>query len=136
MAQLWPETTVREQEAAGVKEEQLEHRVYCGETHRSLPFRLERNHSDYRTLLRKRGRGEEGRGGGGEEVRGGRGEGEAAPAGCLIMWLSVMGGRGVRNPIRTSPSTSLAASQSHWNARWMKCGGSTGWRGKARPPSW
>ena len=53
------------------------HRVYIGESHRSLPFRLERHIDDYRPLLRKRrGGGAVGRrpgGLGGGEVGGGGG---------------------------------------------------------------
>ena len=45
---------VREQLAARVKEEDVVHRMYIGESHRSLPFRLERHIDDYRPLLRKR----------------------------------------------------------------------------------
>ena len=45
---------IREQLAAGVEEEDVVHRVYTGESHRSLRFRLERHIDDYRPLLRKR----------------------------------------------------------------------------------
>ena len=44
------------QREQGVEEEHLVHSVYQGETHRSIHFRCERHHQDYRAALRKWGR--------------------------------------------------------------------------------
>ena len=49
------------QREQGVEEEKVVQHVYQGETHRSLHFRCERHHQDYRAALRKGGR--RGRGG-------------------------------------------------------------------------
>ena len=63
----------KEQRDQGVEEEEVEHRAYLGESHRSLPFRLQRHHNDYRPLLKKNMRGGGGaRRGGGGGRRGGR----------------------------------------------------------------
>ena len=58
----------KEQQDQGVEEEDVEHRVYLGESHRSLPVRLKRHQDDYRPLLKKnvrRGGGARRGGGGG-----------------------------------------------------------------------
>ena len=62
--------------------------VYQGETHRSLHFRCERHHQDYRAALRK----------GGRRGRGGEGGGEAGSSWMFDHIQEMHGGRGSEDP--------------------------------------
>ena len=72
---------MKQQLEAGIGEEKVIHSVYQGESHRSLPFRLQRHYKDYRTQPRKR-----------RKAGGGRGEDPGR-----ITSLSPTGGKEMKN---------------------------------------
>ena len=84
----------------GVGYLEVVHRVYTGESHSSLPFRLERHIDDYRPILRKRRKGG-GMGMGGGGGGGGRGGGGGGKGSSSWMWDHVAeahGGLGSEEP--------------------------------------